>query len=792
METTERSSLPFRWQLSLLIISVCAVSLAAAMASFYSMERYRFNNEIYHRMEVSHNLLVERIISTLEEDPAGANDVLSALQTDEMVVAAAVYSPDRKLLAKYIKPNSSEFIPLPQRINLNLGGDRMVIYRQLRGNNGHLYGAFYLKADVSKLFSERFDDFFRGMVIIFLASCLLAMVVGYLLQGRLTGPLSELVGAAHRIADNKDYSVRVKERRGDEVGALTRSFNLMVKTIEQRNAELDVARRNAEEARESLRQINEQLEQKVAERTAELERAVVAAKEANQAKSAFLAKMSHELRTPMNAIIGYSEMLIEDAADAGDDERADDLQKILTAARHLLGLINDVLDLSKIEAGKMQLYLETFDLQLLVHEVTNTIAPLIEKRNNRLVVECDPAIGSMYGDATKIRQTLLNLLSNASKFTENGRVDLKVEREITDSQVWVAMRVIDTGIGMNEEQMARLFKPFTQADASTSSKFGGTGLGLAISKQFAQMMGGDIAIMSAPGAGSTFTLRIPARVKPARSPYAVVDKEHQPAPAPKGRVLVIADDDSVHGVLTNVLTREGYSTRIARDGKEGLRMAREYHPDIVILDILMPGMDGWAVLSELKAAPGMADVPIILLTMLENKEMGFALGAADYLTKPIDPAKLFPVLDRHRSTKPSGTVLVVEDDPPSRELVVRMLEKEGIHVREAANGRQAIEVLQGGVIPDLIILDLIMAEMDGFEFLRQVRPHPEWSKIPVVIVSSLDINNEAQEVLRGQVKHIFEKGRFAREDLLREVRETINQHMLKRQSGSQSPMPKAP
>ncbi len=282
----------------------------------------------------------------------------------------------------------------------------------------------------------------------------------------------------------------------------------------------------------------------------------------------------------------------------------------------------------------------------------STIAPLVEQRNNQLVVSCQPELGSMYGDSTKIRQTLLNLLSNASKFTENGRVELKVERETVDHQAWIVMQVIDTGIGMNAEQMARLFKPFTQADASTSSKFGGTGLGLAISKQFAQMMGGDITLTSAPGAGSTFTLRVPGRVKSASSPYAAAEKEpkeHQPAPAPKGRVLVIDDDESVHGVLTNMLTREGYSTRIARDGKDGLRIALEYHPDIVILDILMPGVDGWSVLSQLKATPGLEDVPIILLTMLENKEMGFALGAAEYLTKPIDASKLLPVLDRHRS-----------------------------------------------------------------------------------------------------------------------------------------------
>jgi len=782
MDKAERNTLPFRWKLSLIIISVTAVSLLAAIGGYYSYDVYRFHGEIYRRLEATQRLLIDNIVATLAQDPSAASMSLGSLQNDDTIVAAAVYTPDNRLLAKYIRPGSHEFIPLPQHISLSFSTDLVVTLHPLRDRDGRVIGNLYLKANVAKLASERFGDALRGAVIIFLASCLLAMVVARRLQRAVTDPITELAGAARRIAERQDYRVRVKERGSDEIGTLTRSFNLMVQTIQQRNAELEVARKSAEDARESLRQINEGLEQKVAERTAELERAVTAAKEANQAKSAFLAKMSHELRTPMNAIIGYSEMLHEDATEKGEKEAADDLQKILSAARHLLGLINDVLDLSKIEAGKMQLYLETFDLQTIVHEVTSTIMPLIEKRHNELIVNCSPAIGSMYGDATKIRQTLLNLLSNASKFTESGRIELKIEREISDNQVWVVMHVIDTGIGMTEEQLGRLFKAFTQADASTSSKFGGTGLGLAISKQFAQMMGGDIMVKSKAGAGSTFTMRVPARVKPARSPYAVVEKESQPAPVPKGRVLVIDDDEAVHAVLTNMLTREGYSTRTARDGKEGLRIAREYHPDIVILDILMPGMDGWSVLSQLKAMPEFADIPIILLTMLEDKEMGFALGAADYLTKPIDAQKLLPILERQRTPKQNGTVLVVEDDPPSRELVVRMLQKENITVKEASNGKEALAIIQGGVMPDMIVLDLVMAEMDGFEFLKQIRPHPEWSKIPVVVVSSLDLNVDAQQVLKGQVERIFEKGRFAREDLLREVREAINQHMLKRQT----------
>ena len=785
MEIAERFTLPFRWKLSLIIISVCAVSLLAALGSYYTFEVYRFRSEIVARLDATQQLLMESLVAALEKDPTTTALPLDKLRNDNLIVAAAVYSASNKLLCKYIKEGANEFIPLPRVVPFNpsISTNEVTLFRPILNREGRKLGTLYMKAGVEHLATERFGDPIRGMVIIFLASCLLAMVVAQSLSRAVTRPITELARAAHNVAKQQDYGVRVKEGGNDEIGSLTRSFNLMLQTIQQRNAELVVARKNAEDARESLRQINEGLEQKVAERTVELERAVVAAKEANQAKSAFLAKMSHELRTPMNAIIGYSEMLHEDALDKGEKEVAEDLQKIMSAAHHLLGLINDVLDLSKIEAGKMQLYLETFDLQTVVHEVSSTIAPLVEKRNNELIVNCTPLIGSMYGDATKIRQALLNLLSNASKFTENGRIELKIDREIRDQQAWVIMHVIDTGIGMTEEQLGRLFKAFTQGDASTSSKYGGTGLGLAISKQFAQMMGGDITVKSTAGAGSTFTMRVPARVKPARSPYAITDKESQPGPAPKGRVLVIDDDEAVHVVLTNMLTREGYSTRTAHDGKEGLRIAREYHPDIVILDILMPGMDGWSVLSQLKAMPGFADIPIILLTMLENKEMGFALGAADYLTKPIDAQKLLPVLDRHRSPKQAGTVLVVEDDPASRELVVRMLEKESIVVKEATNGKEALDIIQGGVLPDMIILDLVMAEMDGFEFLRQIHPHPVWSKIPVV-VSSLDLNAEAQQALKGQVERIFQKGSFAREDLLREVRETINQHMLKRQPGS--------
>ena len=502
---------------------------------------------------------------------------------------------------------------------------------------------------------------------------------------------------------------------------------------------------------------------------------LIAAKEAAEAssrtKSQFLANMSHELRTPMNAILGYSEMLQEEAEDEGLDNFTPDLLKIQSAGRHLLSLINDILDLSKIEAGKMELYLEDFSVPEMLADVTATVQTLVAKKNNQLALDCAPDVGRMHGDLTKVRQSLFNLLSNAAKFTENGTISLRAAR----AGDFYEFSIKDTGIGMTAEQMAGLFEAFSQADASTTRKYGGTGLGLAITRRFCRMMGGDTTIQSEPGAGSVFTIRLPVAValpETADEPAAAVRDAFIGAEGnPGDTVLVIDDDPAARDLMRRFLTREGFRPETASNGEEGLRLARELRPAAITLDVMMPGMDGWTVLQRLKADPDTQNIPVVMLTMVDDKNIGFALGAADYMTKPIDRARLSAILSKHRcADRETGCrVLLVEDDDATRDMMKSLLEREDWRVEEATNGRIALECLQT-LTPDLILLDLMMPEMDGFEFARRLREKPEWKRIPVVVLTARDITAEDRRRLNGDVEKIVRKGAWDHAALLQELR----------------------
>ncbi len=495
---------------------------------------------------------------------------------------------------------------------------------------------------------------------------------------------------------------------------------------------------------------------------------------ASRAKSTFLANMSHELRTPLNAIIGYSELIEEEAEEDGNDHYGGDLKKIQSAARHLLGLINDILDFSKIEAGKMELYLENIEVERMMDEITTTIMPLVDKNDNKLVITKSEHVGVMYADLTKVRQVLFNLLSNASKFTERGQVTLDVDRKTEADGDWLVFRVIDTGLGMNDEQMGRLFKEFSQADSSTTRKFGGTGLGLAISKQFCVMMGGDVTVESEPGKGSTFTVMLPAVVSLSSDVIknGNINSETTLKPGVGFTVLVIDDDPSVRELLQRFLEKEGFRVETATNGKDGLRRAKELKPNVITLDVMMPGMDGWAVITALKADPETAHIPVVMLTMVRDKNLGYALGAVEYLTKPVDRDQLVAALKRYECHVGGCDILVIEDDDMTREMISRMLTKEGWKVTQAENGRVGLGVVANNK-PDMILLDLTMPEMDGFEFLEHLRKSDIGRSIPVMVVTALDLDAETRGMLSDQVQHILQKGAYSRDDLLKEVRDTV-------------------
>jgi signal transduction histidine kinase/CheY-like chemotaxis protein len=482
------------------------------------------------------------------------------------------------------------------------------------------------------------------------------------------------------------------------------------------------------------------------------------AEKASKTKSDFIAKMSHELRTPLNAIIGYSEILQEDAVDRGQESFVLDLQKISGAAKHLLSVINSILDISKIEAGKMELYIEPISIEKVVMDTLAIVQPLIAKNENTLRCVLQPNAGTMLADGVKLRQTLFNLLSNAAKFTQKGSIILSVRVEPTGEGDFILIEVSDTGIGMSAEQMSKLMVPFAQADNSIGSKYGGTGLGLAICKHFCQMMGGDITLTSKVGEGSTATVRLPRRVRAEnQSEYP---PEHALGSAGghgyRGTVLVIDDDP-----LTCERIRRGLASahaRVvgARDGPEGLRMARELIPDLITLDVLMDGMDGWKVLAELKRDPLLSDIPVVMLTVTDKENRGMAWGVAEYLRKPSDRSELTAVLGKYLDREEHrGRILVIDEDGIKRRTIKHVLEDRGWEVREAQNIHEAMSCIREDT-PEMIFLDPVTPEMDSIRFLSELRKSPALGRIPVIILASQEFTEKEQKSLNFTASQMLE------------------------------------
>ena len=497
---------------------------------------------------------------------------------------------------------------------------------------------------------------------------------------------------------------------------------------------------------------------------------------ANRTKSAFLANMSHELRTPLNAVIGYSEFLIEEMEAEGDEHLAD-LEKILTAGHHLLSLINDILDLSKIEAGKVELEIDEFELRDFLADIESTAAPLAEDNDNELVVDADLDDVVMKTDVTKLRQILFNLLSNACKFTSEGTVGLDVQEHRVGESLRFSVR--DTGIGMSDDELDKVFSAFEQADTSTTREYGGTGLGLAISKQYTEMMGGTIDVESEVGEGTTFSVVVPMDCRQSRQQEQdtanrrSTDKlDFEPTGDGDSVVLVIEDDPASRELLERTLSNEGYQVVTAEDGARGLELARSLKPVAITLDLLMPEMSGWQVLSRIRRDDALSDIPVVLISMLDERKRGVALGADDFLVKPIDRNRLTELIADHGGSGQRARCLVVEDDEATRDLIGRIVEREGWAVSFARDGRQGFEKANQ-VDPDLVVLDLMMPDVDGFGFLSRFRNESRFDDVPVIVCTAKELTaGEVEQLEQGAAK-VVKKSGWGAGEVLAEVRRSL-------------------
>ena len=505
-------------------------------------------------------------------------------------------------------------------------------------------------------------------------------------------------------------------------------------------------------------------------RTSEMEKARDEAIDAKGETSRFFANMSHELRTPLNAILGYGEMLAEDCEDLGYDDLLPDLKKITSAGTHLLSLINNILDISKIESGKMELYITSFEIEDVVDVIKDISAPLVSKNNNAFQCNIQDGIGAMRQDETKLRQCLSNLLSNAAKFTEAGTVTLEVDASLEKEIEMVSFKVIDTGEGMSEEGVGKVFEVYTQAERSTSAKHGGTGLGLPLSREMAQMMGGDITLTSELGVGSVFTLKLPRDCP--QDEHEVSDSVLEGIDDDEKLVVLIDDDVTMHDLIKRTLNKIGLTLVGATDSEKGMQMVRETKPKLLLLDVLMPGRDGWSILRECKSDPELKDMPVIMVSQLNQDTLANSLGADDYITKPIDRELFLKTIKNilGDGDTDNNKILIIDDDENTRDLLSRMLKEGGWVPKTAKDGKEGLDQL--GEDPALIVLDLEMPRMDGFEFLNQyIETVNEEDRCPILVYSGKDLTDVQKELLENNVEGLVRKDEVSMDELSAIVKE---------------------
>ncbi len=648
-----------RRKLSLLTMAACLAALAMMSAGVVVNELISARAQLTEQLQSVTDVVAASSTAAVQfADPSAARDSLKALRSYPSVQSARILLPDGTVLARYGDGLPDKGRDGAAASNGAAGGSVTVLRPIVL--DGTTIGTIQVLGSLSGV-GDRLRRYALILLVVVGMAGLVAYLLSRVLQRAISGPIVRLAGTAAAVAADRRYSTRATREHNDEIGELVDRFNEMLATIEQRDRELLDAR--------------DRLEERVADRTKTLEveiehhkqteqalmLAKAAAEQASVAKSAFLANMSHELRTPLNAIIGYSEMLREEAEAQQAAQSAADLGKILTAGRHLLDLINDVLDVSKIEAGRMEVDITEFEIGEVVNTVVGTSEPAATSRGNTLSVDWVTNVGRVRLDRTKTQQILLNLVSNASKFTRNGAVTVRVGHESGADGDMLVVQVCDTGIGMSEEQLGRIFQEFTQADVSTTRRYGGTGLGLTICRRLAELMGGSVTVQSTLGEGSVFTVHLPTTVAPAASLPRVVAAPRQAVAAPVadtavvdapgaslGMVLVVDDDAHARELITRILTRAGYGVETAIAADEAMQtIVRMPRPAAIIVDVILPGRSGWSLLESLKRDPRFAPVPVIVSSMMDSASRSVELGAVAHLNKPVVAEQLLAILAEH-------------------------------------------------------------------------------------------------------------------------------------------------
>jgi len=714
-----------RFRSKLIAMTALAVAFALLLSIFGLIGLQYFTER---NLAGSRHDQIARVISAnigpalLFGDRIAAEENLRSVHGISDIGSVSLYSKDGALFAEYTASSSPEEVaarwPSVVSFPVLVDDERLGELRMRVDHRGLL---------------EILAATLPAALAIFLVSLAVTLVTSRWLNTMAFRPIDRLSVAMRRISDLGDYAVRLERDPDPDFDGIVSSFNGMIDEVESRNAELSHTAEQLRVARDE-------------------------AEHANVAKSQFLANMSHELRTPLNAIIGYTEVLQEELVIADMPRSVEDVQWIYGSARQLLALINGILDLSKIEAGRMDVEVHEFDVRQLVREVGGMLEPIAAQKGNTLHLQVDSSVPTARSDSAKLRQCLLNLGSNACKFTENGHVFVLARHEGDD----LVFTVSDTGIGMSEEELSRLFQPFMQADASTTRRYGGTGLGLTICWRFAEMLGGSVNVESAPGEGASFILRVKADLKEELSreePSAArpeSDLRQVPAIASGQPLALIVDDEpSSVQLLKRIVEQCGYDVVCASNGREGLDLALERKPDLILLDIGMPQLDGWEFLQEMSLDDALRTIPVIVVTVDDAHRRAIVAGASDHLLKPVNRAELNEILGQYAS-KQSGKVLIVEDDEATSNLYRRGIEQVGYEARVVADGQAAIALLMADEF-DLVLTDLHMPGSDGFQVVDSISRMPADKRPRVVVVTGKVLDEEEARQLEGKIAKLVSK-----------------------------------